>query len=201
MIDSQLWVPRAQSACGGRRSVAGRVRRRARLADCGQSVPRRVRRARASGGSTAAEAGKPFAALNDGAQIIGEEFVEFTRELSASSSVHRPGRRRHTRSRNRCSETASASRRSHLRHASMMSRPRQPRSWPHDRARARGGRDARGRADAARGRIGGGQRARHAAAQHRPLDDRWCSYFAVREPPARGARPPLGDPSSKRRGP
>ena len=33
---------------------------------------------------SAAEAGEPFARLTDGVQIIGEEFVDFTRELSAS---------------------------------------------------------------------------------------------------------------------
>ena len=32
---------------------------------------------------SAAEAGKPFAGLTDGVQIIGEEFVDFARELSA----------------------------------------------------------------------------------------------------------------------
>jgi 5-(carboxyamino)imidazole ribonucleotide synthase len=32
---------------------------------------------------SAAEAGEPFARLSDGVQIIGEEFVDFTRELSA----------------------------------------------------------------------------------------------------------------------
>jgi 5-(carboxyamino)imidazole ribonucleotide synthase len=32
---------------------------------------------------SAAEAGEPFAGLSDGVQIIGEEFVDFTRELSA----------------------------------------------------------------------------------------------------------------------
>jgi 5-(carboxyamino)imidazole ribonucleotide synthase len=32
---------------------------------------------------SAAEAGKPFAGMTDGVQIMGEEFVDFTRELSA----------------------------------------------------------------------------------------------------------------------
>ena len=54
----------------------------------------------------------------------------------------------------------------------------------HGRARRRAVRDRR--------RPGAGQRARDAAAQHRPLDPGRRGHQPVREPPARGARPAAG---------
>ena len=138
---------------------------------------------------SAAQASEPFAQLSDGVQIIGEEFVDFARELSAlvvrspsgqaaaypiSESVQRNGI---------CVETitpapeldddhAVAAQQLALRIAhelgvvgvlavELMQRRRRVRRC---------------------------QRARDATAQHRPLDDRRSPHVAVRESPAGRAR-------------
>ena len=185
-----------------RRGGADRVRRRARLAGDRQDLPRRLRR---QGGLEARGLGRrgrmPFAGLGRRAcRSIAEEFVDFARELSAlvvrspsgqaaaypiSESVQRNGI---------CVETVTPA--PGLTDDQAVEAQQLALTIAHELGVV--GRAGR-RADAAAGRVGGGQRAGHAPAQHRPLDDRRRAHLAVREPPAGGARPAARRPRPARR--
>ena len=78
-------------------------------------------------------------------------------------------------------------------------RPRGPADRPDHRQGARGDRRARRGAVRDDRRPGARQRARDAAAQHRPLDPGRRRHVPVREPPPRGARPSRS--ARRRRGP